>query len=270
MIKTNIDEIDFSDLYNQQKKISTFESKTKEDWDNKAPYFQEKIYNSAYNDSFIKKINLSDCKTMIDFGCGVGNLSIRLAKKLKSVTSIDYSKEMLNYLEKNAKEEKTTNVKTLNLSWEDDWSEVPKSDLFIASRSFTSQDLKTTIEKISSVANKRVYLSTNASSSYVSDEIANLLEKDIIGKPNFVYIINALFQMGYFPKIDYIDGFSKRNRYNTPKEFIDSIVWSVGQISDVDKKNLTDYFYTLKEEINGQRYYEEKTKWALISWEVFE
>lgn len=267
-IKTNLDQIDFSTLYKEQKEASTFKIKEKEDWDDRADHFQSKVFNSPYNDILINKMDFSGCKSAIDFGCGVGNISIRLAKNLQSISAVDYSKKMLEYTKQNALSNELDHINTLDLSWEEEWDSLESSDLFIASRSFSAVDLKETIKKINSVTNVRAYITIGTGGSYVADEILDAMNRDVIGKPDFIYIVNTLYQMGFFPKVDYIDGFTKKSSFNSSGEFIEQVRWSLGTLSAEDEASLEKYFYTLKSDDEGKKVYKEKTKWALVSWET--
>ena len=129
------EDIDFNELYKKQKELTTFKPKAKEAWDEKASSMNQRVHKSVYNEQFIQRLDLQEIESLLDVGCGVGNLSLKLAPKLKKVYSLDYSTKMLELLNENAKKSDITNIKTINKSWYDDWSDVPNADLVIASRS---------------------------------------------------------------------------------------------------------------------------------------
>ena len=143
----NFDDIDFNKLYVEQKEKSTFKAKAKESWDKKAPSMNEKVHKSIYNEQFLKLLDLNEINSLLDVGCGVGNLSLRLAAKLSQVYSLDYSPKMLEILEENAKKKNISNIKIINTSWYDPWDEVPKADLVIASRSMEVKNMKEALIK---------------------------------------------------------------------------------------------------------------------------
>ena len=154
--------------------------KNVEDWNKKAIYMNERIHKSIYNDEFLNSINYEDCETVLDVGCGVGNLSLKMAAKLKAVYSLDYSPKMLKHLQQNAQDLNITNIHTINSSWYDSWDEIPNSDIVIASRSMEVKDMKEALVKLNNKANKRVYLSYKVGGSFLDDDILNALQKDII------------------------------------------------------------------------------------------
>ena len=108
------EDIDFNGIYKEQKEKSSFKTKSKDAWDKKAVSMNQRVHNSIYNEQFLKQIKLDGIESLLDVGCGVGNLSLLFAKKLKEVYSLDYSSKMLEILEENAKKGKLSNIKTIN------------------------------------------------------------------------------------------------------------------------------------------------------------
>ena len=76
-----------------------------------------------------KNIDLKD-KTILDIGCGNGNFSLLISNKVKSIVALDISSSMLDELNKIAKKENITNIKTINSKWED-YNIVENFDLII-------------------------------------------------------------------------------------------------------------------------------------------
>ncbi len=114
LVKTNLDKLNFSKLYKIQMKNSTFKSKSSSDWDKKALHFSQNVLNSPYTKEFTKRVDISDCETLLDVGSGPATISLALAKKLKTVYALDYSKEMLNYAEQNAKNKEIDNLVSIH------------------------------------------------------------------------------------------------------------------------------------------------------------
>lgn len=56
--------------------------------------------------------------TALDFGCGTGLLTLRLAPRVRSIVGVDSSQGMLDVLAAKIAREKLTNVKTLRLDLE--------------------------------------------------------------------------------------------------------------------------------------------------------
>ena len=261
--KTNIEKLNFSKLYKKQMKNSTFKSKSSKDWDNKAEDFNKGMKNSLYTKDFISKMNLKDCQTLLDVGSGPATISLALANDLKEVYALDYSSKMLELANENAKEQNVTNLTTIEKSWYDSWEDVPNADIVVASRSMEVKDIKKALKKLNEKANKRVYLTTKVGGSFISEDILNLLDRKIVPRPDYIYLLNCLHSMKIFAKIDFIEVANKKFAGLSEDEFISSIKWSLGEISKKEESILREYF-------NGDfknKKDNDKLIWAFISWE---
>lgn len=289
--KTNLDKLDFAKLYKEQMKNSTFKRKSSADWDKKAQYFSENVLNSPYTQEFTSRLSLKNCETLLDVGSGPGTISLALAPKLKQVYALDYSKEMLSFAKENAKKLEISNLKTINKSWYDDWNDVPNTDIVVASRSMEVKNIKKALKKLNDKANKRVYLTMKVGGTFVDKEILAQLKREIIPRPDYIYLVNTLHSMGIYAKVDFIktkncksqkDNPLQKKSYNsqtakveftqtktcqppitTDEEFIQRMNWSLGKLSKEEKVILRKYFNTTYKYNNEP----ESVIWAFISWE---
>jgi len=259
-----LEDIDFNKLYKKQKELTTFKPKEKEAWDKKASSMNKKVHNSIYNEQLLKLLDLSDINSLLDVGCGVGNLSLKLAKKLDEVFCLDYSSGMLEILEENAKELNLTNIKTINRSWYDEWKDIPNTDLVIASRSMEVDDMKKALLKLNEKANKKVVISFKKGGSFVSDEILALLEKEVIKKPDYIYVVNILYSLGINASVNFVQSEGRNTIYTSEDKFIESIEWSLGELSDKDITTLRNYYKKLDATKKEKQEY---VQWAVISWD---
>ncbi|MFK2823137.1 class I SAM-dependent methyltransferase [Arcobacter sp. YIC-80] len=260
----NYEDINFNELYIKQKELTSFKAKGKEAWDEKAPSMNKKVHKSIYNEQFLEKLDLDGINSLLDVGCGVGNLSLRLAPKLDEVYCLDYSSKMLEILNQNAKEQNISNIKTINKSWYDSWDDVPNTDLVIASRSMEVKDMKEALTKLNNKANKKVIISYKKGGSFVSDEILDIMQRKIIKKPDYIYVLNILYQMGINASVNFIQSEGRNTIYTSKEKFIQSVSWSIDGLSEDEIKRLEDYYDTLDLE---KKQKEEFVQWALISWE---
>ena len=260
----NYKDIDFNELYVKQKELTSFKAKGKEAWDEKAPSMNKRVHKSIYNEQFLKLLDLEDISSVLDVGCGVGNLSLLLAKKLKDVYSLDYSPVMLNILEENAKEQNIENINTINKSWYDSWDDVPSADLVIASRSMEVKNMKEALQKLNEKANKKVAITYKKGGSLVSEKILEVLQRDIIRKPDYIYVINILYSMGINASVNFIQSESRSTIYISKEKFIQSISWSIDGLSSDEVKRLESYYDTLDIKKKQEKDY---AYWAVISWD---
>ena len=258
-----IETINFNEMYIEQKNKTTFQAKNKEAWNSKASSMNKNIHKSIYNQNFLNHIKLEGINSSLDVGCGVGNLSLLLSKKLKNIYCLDFSNKMLDFLHKNAKKEKCTNIKSFNLSWYDDWDEVPKTDLVIASRSMEVKNMQKALEKLNNQALKKVVLSYKVGGSFLSLDILKALNKDINKKPDYIYILNILYNMGINASLNFIKSEARNISYKNFGDFLISVTWSLGTLNQEEENLLEQYYHSNIKNQKEDTYVE----WAIIAWD---
>lgn len=258
------EDIDFNKLYMEQKEATTFKMKSKEAWDIKADSMNKRVHKSIYNEQFLKLLNLEKIDTLLDIGCGVGNISLKLAPKLSKIYCLDYSTKMLELLNENAKKQNINNITTINKSWYDSWDDISNADLVIASRSMEVKNMKEALEKLNNKANKKVVISYKVGGSFVSDEILDVLQKDIIKKPDYIYVLNILYNMGINASLNFVQSEGRGTIYTSKEKFIESVSWSIGSLRSDEIKKLEIYYDNLDE---NKKFKEDFVSWAIISWD---
>jgi len=238
--------------------------KSVEDWNKKAFHMNERIHKSIYNDQFLNAINYENCNSVLDVGCGVGNLSLKISSKVKDVYSMDYSPSMLEQLKKNASQSNITNINPIEHSWYDSWDEIPSADIVIASRSMEVKDMKAALQKLHSKANKRVYLTYKVGGSFLDDDILKAIKKDVIKKPDYIYLLNILYSMGINASVNFLKSEGRSSMFTDIDNFVKSVTWSLGELTADEEIALRDYYNNVSEEEKIRNKY---VYWALISWE---
>lgn len=260
----NYQDIDFNELYKKQKEASTFKLKDKQAWNKKAVSMNKKIHKSIYNDELLSGINFEGCESLLDVGCGVGNISIKAAQKVEQVYALDYSDVMLELLNENMQKQSVQNISPIQASWEDDWHDIPKADIVLASRSMEVVDMKDALTKINEKAKKRVYITYKVGGSFVDKKILKALNKQIFDKPDYIYVLNILYGMGINPTLTYLKSEGRREQYESKESFIKSVQWSLDTLSPEEIKTLEHYYDGLE---NEDAQAEQYNYWALIAWE---
>jgi precorrin-6B methylase 2 len=156
--------------------------------------------------------------TVLDIGCGPGRISVPMAQRAKSVTSLDQSSKMLAHCKRNAQEAGVKNLKPLELDWKDAvlGKNLEQHDIVIASRSVGMHDIR----KISSFARKYVVVIAWANAPNIPMIISDLFEGVGEGRRfpmmridrrlgyNLAY--NTIYDAGYDPNIRIVlDGFTR-------------------------------------------------------------
>lgn len=256
-------EIDFAEMYKEHKSVTDFKGKSSGDWDDKSKEMAVSVQKSPYVDDFISRMQISADDTVLDIGCGPGTLAIPLAKQVKEVIAIDFSAKMLEELEKYAKEEGLTNIKTYHLSWEDDWSVLPQVDIAVASRSFEVKDIDNALSKMNEKVKKACYITYKAGGSFVDTDILDYIGKKIVMKPDFWYIPMILYKKGHFPYVDYIATSKGSIKSQNEDEFVESLIWSLGSLDEAQQDKAREYY---KEFIEKQHQKPKPFTWAFVSW----
>lgn len=187
--------------------------------------------------------------TLLDVGCGPGRLSVPLAQRVRSVTSLDVSDYVLKYCRMNAEAAGLANITTRNLDFEDAivGKNVEKHDVVICSRSVGLHNLK----KLSSFANRITAIVSFANAPTIPQLLSNIFEGTTAEngdthKPpyaaygadrriNYNVLFNIAYDLGYEPNINVVeDGFTKD--YASKEEAYEDII-SLGKV-DEDKRDI--------------------------------
>lgn len=260
-----LEPIDFASMYREHKATTDFKGKNSSDWDEKSADMAASVINSPYVDDFISRMELSGDEVVLDIGCGPGTLAIPLAKRVKEVIAIDFSAQMLEELKAYAAREGISNIKTYHIGWEDDWSNLPKADIVVASRSIEVPDIDTALTKMSAHASKACYLTYKVGGSFVDMNILDYIGKKVKTKPDYWYIPIILYSHGYLPRIDYIETGRGSVRSGTEDEFVESLIWSVHELTEDQKAKARQYY---REVIVAQSRSPRPVNWAFIGWET--
>ena len=109
-------------------------------WNRRAATFGERATDSAYARAFLSVMAPEAHWSVLDVGCGTGNLALPLARQVRQVTAMDFSEGMLERLSQRALAQGVPNLRILHAAWEDDWERagVGTHDVAIASRSLVA------------------------------------------------------------------------------------------------------------------------------------
>jgi SAM-dependent methyltransferase len=216
--------------------------------------------------------------TLLDMGCGPGRLSVPLAQRVKSVTSLDVSEEVLKYCRMNADAAGLSNLTTRKLDFEEAVAgeNVDMHDVVICSRSVGLRDLR----KLTSFAKRLTAIVTFANAPSIPHLLSDIFDgtsAETAQKPSFAafgmdrrinynVFFNIVYDMGYEPNARIVeDGFTKE--YACREEAYEDIV-TLRKVDDdkidVFRKNLDPYL--TKNDKGGVTFFLE-TRTCVMWWE---
>ncbi len=233
-------------------------------WDERAGDYGKQGAPSRYVEDFIGLLDLTDARTLLDVGCGPGTLALPLASRLERIVAVDYSAGMLAALRKNADAQGIGNVDTLLRSWADDWSDVPVCDVAIASRSVTATDLRDALGKLSSHARLRACLTCLVGGSFVDPDILALAGVPGRRIPDHGIVVGALRQLGFDPRVEYIETPGRFAGTADFDEFAQRLRWHTGDLDDAALARLRNWYEAdpVRARAGGR-----PMQWAFMSWE---
>ena len=242
MTIVTISDIDFNALYKHHKQQAGRPAKPASAWDARALALRGKPLESAYTDAFIERMDFSDARTLLDVGCGAGNIGVQVAHRLDAVYGMDYSPAMLDVMAHNAAVRGLKNVHPIQAGWDDDWEAIPVCDIVVASRSTLVEDLGDALSKLHNHARRRVYLSYLTGGFFVDRSIARLLGRDGRAHPDYMYILNILHTMGVTPRLDYIDVPGPLAGTENFDDFAQKVTRALGELDETDCQALQHWY----------------------------
>jgi len=205
-----IDKINWEQLWKDELKRSEVENTTQLNWDKFAEQFERQYSRSDYRDKVLKKVHTEPDYTVLDVGCGPGNLAVPLASRVKSVTALDMSQDMLRLAKQQATAQKISNITFVRFDLEDViiGKDIQPHDVVVCSRAFPKQNPKGSLLKLNQAAKKYVYLTLKTIDDDAYKFYTNLYQE--IGKEyrtyqDYIYGYKLLYQMGILAHIDFID-----------------------------------------------------------------
>ena len=263
-------DLDWSLLWQQAKKKKNWRSKGAADWDKKAASFAKRTSRSIYTEKFLKLLNPEPDWSILDIGCGPGTLALPLAARTRQVTAIDFSGNMLEILKKRAAQQGLSNISTCRLSWQDNWQQhgIIPHDVAIASRSLAVPDLKEALTLLNSYAVKRVCITDRVKHGPMDPDAFAAIGRELPAGPDYIYTVNLLYQMGYLPSVSYIR-LEESMTYASLDEAFSSYFWMFRDLNDKERGLLKSYVKSIAGRDADNKiliHRRQVPTWAFISW----
>lgn len=251
-------------------------------WDERAEEYNKKDIQKKEKSDFSDILDFIELgqdrklKNVLDIGCGTGFYSIQFSEISEHVTGTDISENMLDYAEKNSKEKNRRNITFVKKIWSElnleefKWKE--NFDLVFASMT-PAIDSHEDLMKMINCGRNLFFLSGFAERK---DSIKDEISKVILGydnrnlRRNKVYrIFNLLWDMGYYPKINYKDSNWIRSK-SVDKFYEEFLIYFGGKKSLTEEDKVVIKNYLEREAVGGMVQEKTTSKVAWLYWKKYQ
>ncbi|SEM67371.1 Methyltransferase domain-containing protein [Syntrophus gentianae] len=238
-------------------------------WNGRAQEFSEHAASTGYPAAFLRIMKPRKSWTVLDMACGGGTLAIPLARKVKSITAVDFSGRMLEIVEERCRRGGIVNVKTLPGRWEDDWDRlgIGVHDVAIASRSLLSEDAGESLTKLDRVAKKAVYISTQVGDGPFDRKLLESAGREFRLRPDYIFYVNLLYEMGIRANVSFIPE-SNPNSWESHEEALKDQRWMLQGMTEEEEEKVREYLRKHLVMVKGrwQLPYSRNYSWAVLYW----
>ena len=198
-----------------------------------------------YIETFYEYMSPEPEDTFFDMGCGPGTLAIPYALKGHEVFAADFSPEMLKQLMERAKEAGVADrIHPIELNWNEDWSlrELPQCDIAFSSRSFITRDLTSSLEKLESVARRKICIGAWDTPVEGYDRyLAKAIGYERPGMGTHYLIMGELMDRDVFPELRYIYTPFRQAKYESRQAAEEQLRRAFSHMSDEQEELFSKY-----------------------------
>lgn len=264
------EDINWDRLWQNARRKKGWASKGAKEWDKKATSFAARNRTSPYVELLLRNLPLDSTMTVLDVGCGPGNLTLPLAQRCQKVTALDFSTSMLEILDEEAKAQGLDNITSHRCAWEDDWQQVPVAphDLAIASRSLSVDDLRSAIGKLDAHATRYVFIADRISPTPFAPEAFAAVGRPFNSGPDYIYTLNILYSMGIHPNVTILELPPVFTYQDLDQAFL-TYSWMIKELSESEEAKLKAFLAsraTTNTDGTIDIARDHHPRWALIWW----
>ncbi|XPV77018.1 MAG: class I SAM-dependent methyltransferase [Desulfovibrio sp.] len=220
-------------------------------WEKRAKRFST-INNGAEGraQALMDIIGVTDQTSIIDIGCGPGNLAVPLAQNVGTVTALDPAKAMLEKLVCKAEECNVTNITTINKGWEDAVldGDIVSHDIVLSSYALIMKDISKALAAMNDTAAQTVCLFWFAGRENFGYARAwkEMYGEDYVGGPDHILLLNVLNELGIYPNVTILPQVVEI----TYKDFDDAVACYAQDLYATTEEHMDIIRKTLTEELD--------------------
>lgn len=262
-----LNSIEWDKIWEDQMELTSFKGDGVDFWNKMATRMQNfHSPEDGYTRELLQRVKLSPDLTVLDAGCGTGALTIPLAERARSVTALDLSPVMLQYLGNNLKTRGLTNVQIINADFLTiDKAKLGFFDIVLASRSLPMGNLRQALEKMNQVARYRCYLTWIACRRATDVKLCEVIGLEHHPYPDYLIIANMLKTMGIHANVE-IFTVANEQKYTSLDEAVNSSLRG-RHIDTQGHERFKAFFAERCSPTSDGWCYPFNEEWALIWWE---
>ncbi len=238
-------------------------------WDARAPSFARGAAEPGYAEEVLRLLSPEPTWTVLDVGCGGGTLALPLARRVASVTAVDFSPAMLELLRARCVEDAVQNVVPVLGSWEDDWDllGIGEHDLVVASRSLAVDDLRGALAKVDRHARRRACVSAPVGDGPRDRRVVEAAGRVFTSRPDYLVVVGLLHSMGIHADVALI-GLDEWRVHASTEEAMRALAWMLPGPTAQELERLRAFLRaSLVAHEGGWRLPAPRSiRWAIISW----
>lgn len=243
-----------------------FDACRPEYWDQQAQDFEKNLVSlSPLTREQLRLLRFPRDYTLLDIGAGSGRLTIPLAKRMKAVTALEPSREMLSILRAKADKEGLKNITFIERSWDDvTAATIPPHDIVVSSLSLFMADLKSSFLMMDLASRCGVYIFASAS-NWMDDRLQEaLFGRRLPVLPDHLYVYNILNEVNIPANLNIIE-YDHTVSYSGIEEAVSA--FSRGyRIPKKMEPALREYLRGVLVEEDGRLCLRQRKKVAMIWW----
>jgi len=238
-------------------------------WEKRAASFAGYAVQTRYAESFLRLLEVRPEWTVFDMACGGGTLAIPLAPRVKKVTAVDFSRNMLSILAQRCSEAGISNIEMILGKWEDEWEAlgIGEHDIAIASRSLHLEHAAQYIQKLNRVAKRQVYISAAVGHGPFDARLCEFAGRNLSLESEYINFYNVLHGLGIRANVAFIEE-DHRNGWATHEEALEDQRWMFYGMTPEEEERVKEYLDKHLVPQGGQWRlpYERKCYWAVMWW----
>jgi SAM-dependent methyltransferase len=240
-------------------------------WEKRSPSFAEHAGKTRYPNEFLSLMRLEPDYTVLDMGCGGGALAIPLSARVKKVTAVDFSPNMLAIIADICRERNITNIETIHGEWDSDWAAlgIGKYDIAIASRSLRAENCAPYIRKLANTARRQAFISAPEGNGPQDTKLLEFTGRETAPKSDYRQLMDVLRGMGINADLSFIEE-NHTNRWQSFDEAVEAQKWMFFGATPQEEEKMRLYLERNLIEKDGmvQLPYERTCRWAVMWWDV--